>query len=153
MLVLHKTLNNHVTLKMPETRSETFFVKYQLRICVCLPVAKFNISVCRKSSKYWDSCAWANGEGRDQIAPRLPFNLPFLDALLHCKIKVYHFRTVTVILLGVPFLRSFTVFTCVYHDTSNMYTVAPAYSKLHPELEKNYHRHSKFWKQPSDGSV
>ena len=34
----------------------------------------------------------------------LPFQLHHLDALLHCKNKLFHFRIITAIILSVPFL-------------------------------------------------
>ena len=72
----------------------------------------------RKKSKYWDMYVWANSVDSDQTALKeqsgqdlhcLSFFLLLLEALLHCKIKLFYIRTTTVAGLGVPIFRVFTV--------------------------------------------
>ena len=72
----------------------------------------------RKNSKYWDICVWAKSADSDQTALKeqsdqdlhcLPFFLLLLEALLHCKIKLFYLRITTVASLGVPIFRVFTV--------------------------------------------
>ena len=59
-----------------------------------------------------DSDQTALKEQSDQDLHCLPFFLYLLEALLHCKIKLFILRTTTVVSLGVPIFRVFTV-TCI----------------------------------------
>ena len=55
----------------------------------------------RKNSKYWDIYVWANSVDSDQTALKeqsdqdlhcLPYCLHLLEALLHCKIKLFYIK-------------------------------------------------------------
>ena len=55
----------------------------------------------RKKFKYWDMYVWANSVDSDQTALKeqsdqdlhcLPFYLHLLEALLHCKIKLFYIK-------------------------------------------------------------
>ena len=72
----------------------------------------------RKNFKYWDMYVCANSVDSDQTALKeqsdqdlhcLPFFLHLLEALLHCKIKMFHIKDNYG--LGVPIFRVFTANT------------------------------------------
>ena len=45
-----------------------------------------------KNSKYWDIYVRANSVDSDQDPHCLPFCLHLLEALLHCKTKLFHIK-------------------------------------------------------------
>ena len=68
---------------------------------VCEFILQLMKDAYRKNSKYWDMYVWANSVDSDQTALEeqsdqdihcLPFFLYLLEALLHCKIKLFYIK-------------------------------------------------------------
>ena len=86
-----------------------------------------------------DSDQTALKEQSDQDLHCLPFFLHLLEALLHCKIKLFYIKDNYGTGLGVPIFRVFTVYSCRHRIT-----ICSRVTILHLVFYKRKNCHSVF---------